>query len=145
MSPALPGAWWRLARRLALPAYALALLAATHWPRVTLGDAPEGTDKVLHVVAYALWGGVAVWSGALGPAGAARTRWRVLVGGAAFGAIDEATQALPGLGRHASVLDFGADVLGLALALGAAWGFSVVVARARGARANDRTNPDSSC
>ncbi|MFG0275836.1 MAG: VanZ family protein [Phycisphaerales bacterium] len=121
------------APRLAFGAYVLVLLTATHWPTVDLGPAPPNTDKVLHIGAYAVWGALALASGLFGRWSAPSTLVRVGLAGTVFAAIDEATQSLPGVNRHASLSDWIADILGLALALAAAWVVSHWLARRRGA------------
>jgi VanZ family protein len=105
----------------AFGAYVLVLLTATHWPTVDLGEAPPNTDKVLHIAAYGVWGVLALASGLFGHWAAPGTLLRVGLVGAAFAAVDEATQSLPGVNRHSSLTDWIADLFGLGLALGCSW------------------------
>jgi hypothetical protein len=104
--------------RLAFVLYALALATGTHWPKLELhlGDRPA-PDKLIHLVAF---GGLAVllW----------QTRWvsglgRLALIGLAWSAVDETTQAIPGLGRHLSWLDMIAGQIGIVLV--AAWGWAL--------------------
>lgn len=108
----------------AFSAYALMLLTATHWPTVDLGEAPPNTDKVLHIAAYWVWGVLALASGLFGRWSSPGAMLRVAVAGAFFAAVDEATQSIPGVNRHASLADWIADILGLATALACCWGAS---------------------
>lgn len=108
---------WPLAALTA--AYGIVLVFATHYPKPEdlLGPNPP-SDKTLHFVAYGLLG--AMVSASLAAAGrwSVRTAAATLVGLAAFAAIDEATQPL--FGRHADVLDWVYDLVGLAAGLAVA-------------------------
>ncbi len=107
----------KTARRIALGTlaiYWLALFAGTHLPGTTsLGFSVS--DKLLHFVAYAGLGFLAVMAvGAMG-----RLRWSLLplifLGLAAFAAFDELTQPL--VSRTADWLDWYADVAGAAVGI----------------------------
>lgn len=104
--------------------YLVVLTTATHWPKLDLGETPPSSDKALHLIAYGVWGLLAPLSGLFGPVRKPVTYAWVFAAGAIFAAVDEATQAIPGLRRHASLGDYIADILGLLLALGAyaIWG-----------------------
>jgi VanZ family protein len=100
---------------LVLVVYWLTLITATHIPRVPepLGFRPS--DKVVHLLAYAVFGALAglAWSLRWGLSWrAALGLWLLL---AAHGILDEVTQ--PIFGRHADVLDWYADMLGAAVGL----------------------------
>ncbi len=115
-----------------LVVYWLTLITATHIPRVPepLGFRPS--DKVVHLLAYAVLGAlvgmawslrwVLGWRAALG-------LWVLL---AVHGALDEVTQ--PIFGRHADTLDWYADMLGAALGLAAVAGTRMCWLRMRTTR-----------
>lgn len=103
--------------------YAVALVVGTHWPSLDLGESPAGSDKWLHLAAYAGWAMLGIASGLFGPWWATRTFARVVVIGAAVAALDEATQGLPGINRHPSLGDWAADLLGLLSGGAVAWWF----------------------
>ncbi len=109
----------RLVFRTCFVGYWIALAVATHWPQLDLGPAPfDFFDKALHVGAYAVWTWLLLLTGWLGPAGEGRTLWKVLLAAGFWAAVDEATQAIPGVNRSASALDWAADMAGAALAIG---------------------------
>ena len=95
-------------------AYLLLLVVATHVPKPEdlLGDLPRTSDKLLHLLAYAVLAALA--AATLASAG----RWqtapitRLALALAAFGIVDEITQPL--CGRTAEPLDWVADCLGIA-------------------------------
>lgn len=145
MSPLRFAPPWRRPIAWVLAGYSITLLLATHWPKVDLGGAPEGTDKAIHFVAYGLWSVLALGSGVFGHWRSAAARWRTLAAGAVFGALDEATQAIPALNRHTSLWDFLADVLGLAIGVGAAWALAAWWRRRGGPGEGAGWNPDSCC
>lgn len=109
------------ARRVAKPwrvvfvIYTVALVTGTHWPKLNLSDAPV-TDKQIHLFAF---GGLTVllWSTRWLPAGG----WLVGLAAAVFGVLDEITQAIPGLHRHASIEDLLINELGVVTALAWIW------------------------
>jgi VanZ family protein len=108
--------WLARASVVALFAYWLLLVTATHIPKVPepLGFRPS--DKLVHLAAYAVLGALV----GLVCSQYARLRLWVaavlLVALAAHGALDEITQPL--VGRYADVADWYADILGAALGLG---------------------------
>lgn len=122
---------WR-AVMLVLVVYWLTLITAMHIPRVPEPLSFRASDKVVHLLAYAVLGALVglAWS----------LRWRfgwlaalglwVLL--AAHGALDEVTQ--PIFGRHADVLDWYADMLGAALGLAVMAGARVCWLRMRPTR-----------
>jgi VanZ family protein len=93
-------------------AFALAVFTGTHWPRLKVPGV-EGTDLVLHMTAFTAWTVLA------GLCGFFDTRWsRANIGltcvlALAYAVVDEGLQALPFLGRTASLSDFGADCAGV--------------------------------
>ena len=86
--------------------YAAALFVATHWPALVLPSVVPVSDKTIHFVA---WG---VWLALLARA------WKMplallLVVGVGCSIADEASQAIPALNRHASLMDAVANALGV--------------------------------
>lgn len=101
--------YWRLAFAL----YALALTTATHWPRLQLPQESPASDKTIHVITFAgftflLWR--TAWIGRV---------WMIALIALAWAAIDESTQSIPVLHRHASWTDYVANALGILLAISA--------------------------
>lgn len=74
----------------------------------------EPSDKVQHITAFAV---LTVLAQLAYPD---TQRWRLFVGLTALGALIEAVQAIPALHREASLLDWLADCLAVALVMGAA-------------------------
>jgi VanZ family protein len=112
---ALPPPWRHWYRR-ALPAYWVFLFCATHFPKLSLAAAPKGSDKVLHLVGFALlaflfWRfGQACFS-ALGH----RFVWLAAIVLLTYAATDEYLQRF--VGRNADVTDWLFDAAGILIAL----------------------------
>lgn len=96
--------------------YALALVVATHWPRLTVPGAARGSDKVLHFVAFFLWASSAYAAGFFGPALSRRSVARTTLLAAGYGLLDESLQLIPALERQASVGDGIVNLGGVAAA-----------------------------
>jgi hypothetical protein len=94
--------------RAALGLYAGVMTAGTHWPRLQLGDPEHPVDKVLHFVAF---GGLAFF---LSRCRFVRSTLALFLLVALWVVVDEATQALPGLGRSFSLEDMLAGWMGVA-------------------------------
>lgn len=111
-------------RRLLVPAflaYAAVLFVATHWPNLKIeSDVIERPDLLIHLGAFGLWAFLLHLTGLLGPAGSARAALKTWGVGALYAAVDEASQAIPILGRTAVWDDYLANLAGLALGAGAA-------------------------
>jgi VanZ family protein len=107
--------------QLALAAYWLALLVATHLPREFPVLPPDRTDKLVHVAAFAVLGWLVAetWQRSAGRLNAAHLRaaWLAI---ALYAPADELTQPL--FGRAASLADWLADAAGAALGL---WLFAI--------------------
>jgi VanZ family protein len=100
--------------------YAAVLVFATHYPKPQELLGPNApSDKMLHVMAYA------VLAGLVGLTLVAAGRWtrpaitRAAGCMAVFGALDELTQPLPWFRRAADPLDWAFDLGGIALGLAA--------------------------
>ncbi len=95
--------------------YAVTLFVATHWPALVLPSVVPVSDKTIHFLAWAIW--LALLANA----------WKIplvplLVLGVVCGAADEASQAIPVLKRHSSLVDALANVIGVV----AAWSMVAV-------------------
>lgn len=120
-----PRRWLARTSVIALVAYWLVLITATHIPKVPepLGFRPS--DKLVHLAAYAVLGAL------VGLVCSQYRRLRfwlavvLLIVLAVHGALDEVTQPL--VGRHADVADWCADILGAALGLGLFLGGATIV------------------
>jgi VanZ family protein len=86
--------------------YAAALFVATHWPALVLPSVVPVSDKTIHFVAWGIWLALlsSAWKLPLG---------LLLVTGIACSVADEASQAIPVLNRHASLMDAVANVIGI--------------------------------
>lgn len=104
----------------ALGVYTLTLAVATHWPRLQIHGPVPRSDLWLHVGAFGTLGGLVAIAQFFGPLSSRRNlllSWAVALG---YAALDEATQAIPILGRTAALDDFAADALGVTLGVAAA-------------------------
>ena len=93
--------------------FAFVMAALPHPPHLP-GDP---SDKVLHVIAFAILGLLGAW------AYARSSPWRLLIGLSLFGALIEVVQAIPVLHRDSDIIDWLADTVaaGLVLLLVAGW------------------------
>lgn len=110
----------RLGARIGWVLFALTLHTATHWPQLSLVEAPfSWFDKVVHACSYFIWTVLLALTGWLGHPASGRTLLKCMVLGLIVGALDEVTQGLPMVRRDPSVGDFLADASGV-MAAGAA-------------------------
>jgi len=120
-----------------LIAYWLVMITATHIPKVPEPLSFRPSDKLLHLTAYAVLGGLV----GLVCSQFQQLRFRVavvlLLGIAVHGVLDEVTQPL--VGRHADVADWFADIVGAALGLGLFMTASTLVRRWRNTPAAEAT------
>ena len=86
--------------------YAAALFVATHWPALVLPGVVPVSDKTIHFVAWGIWLALlsSAWKLPLG---------LLLVTGLVSSVADEASQAIPALNRHASLMDAVANAIGI--------------------------------
>jgi hypothetical protein len=103
-------------RRAAFLLYTLALLVATLWPRLRL-PGPEGTDKVTHALAFALWTFGLVFASWFGPLGSRRNLLSAAVIAPLFAGMDELAQLIPGIHRTCAWNDYAANIVGIAIGL----------------------------
>jgi VanZ family protein len=91
-------------------AYAAAIFALSGIPRLSLGGAPRGSDKIAHLVGYCLFS-AAIWYALAPRMTAVRAAFLAAVIAAAYGATDEVHQYfVPG--RYAGAGDWMADAAG---------------------------------
>ena len=96
--------------------YAAVLFVATHWPALVLPSVVPVSDRTIHFVAWGIWLSLL--------ANAWRLPLSLLLGiGLVCCLADEASQAIPFLNRHASLMDAVANAIGVM----AVW--SLVVSR----------------
>jgi VanZ family protein len=102
--------------RLALPAYWVALAAATHYPRVRIPGELPSSDKILHFAAFAIlafliWQVLARRARPL----TAASVWIVAAIAIPYAAIDEYTQQF--VGRYTELADWVANTAGIVCTL----------------------------
>lgn len=105
----------RRAARVAFVVYALALLVATHWPRLEVHGPVPRSDLWLHTGAFAVWGALLHLTGWAGTPGRLRSTLATLVVTLAYATFDEGTQAIPAFGRVFDVSDLVANAGGAVL------------------------------
>jgi len=92
-------------------AYAIALCIGTHWPKLQ-APGPEGTDKAIHVVVFAVWAVLCAACGWFGPP----LSWRNLVlsclVSCAYAVVDELGQAIEWVNRSCEWADMRANLIG---------------------------------
>lgn len=99
----------------AFPAYALVLATLTHWPRLRIEAPIERPDIIVHAAAFGLWTALLIATGWLGRPLGAKSVFLATIAGACVATVDEASQALPGLGRTVDRTDLWANLLGVGL------------------------------
>ncbi|MBX3386838.1 MAG: hypothetical protein KF768_09725 [Phycisphaeraceae bacterium] len=98
-------------------AYALGLFVLTHWPRLTVEvEGIDRPDLFIHVAAYGLWTALLIASGLLGSWRSTATVLRCGLVAAIWSALDEWSQGLPFVQRHATWDDAFANWAGVGLA-----------------------------
>lgn len=102
-------------RRAAFWGYVCLLFLGTHWPRLQ-APGPEGSDKIIHVIAFGLWTALLIGAGFFGPALSLRNIGRAALIAPLYAAVDESSQAIPALHRTAAWDDYAANLTGIALA-----------------------------
>ncbi len=105
--------------------YALAVLVATHWPRLSVPGAQAGSDKLAHFAAFFLWTLLAFAAGLFAPAFSRRNTLLSVVLALVYGTLDELSQLIPVFGRQFAV----ADTLANAAGVGAAYALARMVIR----------------
>jgi hypothetical protein len=105
-------------RRWAFWIYAAVLAFATHWPRLRI-DVPgiERPDLFLHLGAFAGWYLAFYAAAYIRPLHAPRTLGLAWVVTAAYATVNEGSQLLPFMHRHAAWDDLGANIGGATLGL----------------------------
>lgn len=123
----------RLVFRVAFVTYVPVLFAGTHWPNLEL-PADGRPDLMVHLVAFGLWTVLLIGAGFFGPALSWRNIFRAAPVAVVYTALDEASQAVPVLNRHAALDDFAANLLGILLAFAGA----AALMKMRGGRSTQR-------
>lgn len=109
-------------RRAGFWVYAVVLFTATHWPRLEIQSGViERPDLLIHIGAFGVWAALLSLSGLLGRPARGVVALRVIAVGLVYAAIDESSQALPIVQRHAGVDDYLANAAGIVLGAAAAW------------------------
>ncbi|MBW3541026.1 MAG: VanZ family protein [Planctomycetes bacterium] len=103
---------------LALVIYWGGLFVATHVPAPSLGRMPQGSDKAMHLAAFAGLGFLSMWWRHARGGVLRREVWLVLAVCALYAAIDELLQ-IPIASRRGDILDWLADIAGAALGVAA--------------------------
>ncbi len=93
--------------------YAGALFVATHWPRLAIDSPVVGTDKIIHAAVFCVW--TVLLARAMRVSSGRVNLARLTMISVAYACIDEGLQAIPALGRTCSVVDLGANVVGIGL------------------------------
>ncbi len=102
--------WWMVVFGVVVVGHLLAL----YWPRVDVGNPPRGTDKVVHLLLFA----IPVLAGAL----AFDRRWLIVVAALVIHApVSEAVQSLALPDRVGSLSDLLANLVGVAVGVGVGW------------------------
>lgn len=138
--------WLQRLLKIAVGVYGVALIAATHWPRL---EAPSiwspllPPDKTLHLAAYAVLAALTMTAVVVCPSDSRPRLWQVMLGLAAFALIDEITQPL--VSRAAEQLDFVADCAGILLGILLAIGIARLASRLRPPLPGSGSCPSGSC
>lgn len=107
------------ARRAAFWAYAAILFIGTHYPKIQVPGTGR-PDLLVHFVAFGLWALLLIGCAYFGPALSGRNLALCALAGTIYAAADEALQGLPFIGRVPAVDDWGANVVGILIAVAAA-------------------------
>ena len=97
--------------------FTLSLFSGTHYPKAQFGIAGDSPDKLIHFLAFGMWG-MLLWG-----SGYVRRPVRVMLATLAFSVFDECTQMIPALGRIFDPYDLIADSMGALLVM--AWVFAL--------------------
>lgn len=100
--------------------YICVLATATHWPQLKIDGPVPRSDLYIHILAFGTLGGLVTLSAFFGPPPSRRNAVCSWLAAMAYAAIDETTQAIPGLGRTAALDDFLANTVGITLGVVAA-------------------------
>ena len=106
--------------QIAVCAYLLILIVATHWPKLEVNPVGAPIDKLLHFLAFGLM------TIALSFAQWFTRWWTLLLAAAVFTILDELTQSLFSTGRHFSMADAAAGWMGVIVAVALVQAFGPV-------------------
>lgn len=99
--------------RVAFVCFALATTVGTHIPGLKVTGAIPRTDLLLHAAVFGVWTLLLVLCRFFGPALSVRNVLFSAGVAVVYALVDELTQLIPGLNRHAAPEDFLADVIGI--------------------------------
>lgn len=99
--------------RVAFVCFALATTLGTHWPGLKVTGGIPRADLLVHVAVFGVWTLLLVLCRFFGAALSVRNVLYSAGVAVAYALLDELTQLLPGLNRHAAPEDFLADVIGI--------------------------------
>lgn len=107
----------RKLRRIAFVTFAAALFIGTHIPdlRVRVGSV-DRPDLLIHLLAFGGWFGLLLSTEWLGPWRSHQSIAVCALIAAAYSAVDEWSQSIPGLNRTSAWDDLGANLLGVIIA-----------------------------
>jgi len=119
-------------RRIAFLLFAAALFTGTHIPdlRVKIGNV-DRPDLFIHLCAFGGWFVLLLATEWFGPWRAPRSIGLCAIIAAFYAAIDEFSQAIPGLNRTAALDDLAANLAGIAIAAMLAFGAARILPRAK--------------
>ncbi|GAB4384531.1 MAG: hypothetical protein Kow0022_07380 [Phycisphaerales bacterium] len=102
--------------RVVFVCYAVALAVLTHWPRLTIPGSVPNSDLMVHAAAFGVWTLLLFLCRFFGPASSMRNVLFCAATAVAYAMVDELTQLIPAVQRHAAPQDFLADVIGVGAA-----------------------------
>ncbi|MGP1271815.1 MAG: murein biosynthesis integral membrane protein MurJ [Phycisphaerales bacterium] len=118
--------------RLAFIVYAAVLAYATHKPNLVIDGPVPRTDLFVHLGAFFVWTALLIGTGWTGPWSRRSAVLRAGAIGLLYAAVDESTQAIPGLNRVFAFDDMAANAVGSLLATTGALVIGPRLARGRG-------------
>ena len=98
---------------IAFPVYAIILATLTHWPKLRIEAPIDRPDILAHALAFGVWTALLMATGWLGRPRGVKSLLLATGAGVCVATVDEASQALPGLGRTVDRSDLWANLLGV--------------------------------
>jgi VanZ family protein len=115
----IPARWLRL-RRLAFWSYVPLLFTATHWPKLRVPLPGNRPDLLIHFLCFGLWAALLIGTAYFGPLLSWRNVGSAFLMSGTYAAFDEGLQAFPFVQRTCALDDWSANMVGIAIACGAA-------------------------
>lgn len=103
-----------------LVVYVCTLATATHWPKLRIEGPVPRSDLYLHLIAFGTLGGLVTLSALFAPHASRRNLVQSWLAALLYAAVDESTQAIPGLGRTSAWDDYLANATGITLGVATA-------------------------